>query len=92
MTEIMHLNTDKSRMEPDAVYINPIALVNELGLNRGQKIASLNRWNETVQDHMLATTEGMPSVADQSADEAATVVEIAQALALLRGEPVDPTA
>ena len=92
MSDIVHLNTEKSRFEPDAVYAKAIDVVNEPGLNRGQKIATLERWNLTLQDRMRATNEGMAPEAGQTADEAASVVEIAQALALLRDEPEDPTA
>lgn len=92
MTEIVHLDTEKSRFEPDAVYASPMDLVNEAGLNRGQKIAALERWSLTLQDRIRATGEGMAPEAGHTADESALVVEIAEALAQLRDKPVDPTA
>ena len=92
MTEIVKVNTEKSRFEPDAVYAKPIDLVNEPGLTRGQKIAALERWNLSLQDRIRATGEGMAPEAGQTAEESATVVEIAHALALLREQPADPTA
>ena len=92
MSDIIHLNTARSRFEPDAVYAQAIDVVNEPGLNRGQKIATLERWSLTLQDRMRATNEGMEPTDGQTADEAATIVEIAQALAVLRDQPEDPTA
>ena len=92
MTEIIHLNTEKSRFEPDAVYEKPADVVNEPGLTRGQKVAALECWELALQDRIRATGEGMAPEAGQTADEAATVIEVAQALAQLRDQPADPTA
>ena len=92
MNEIVHLNTEKSRFEADTVYDSPMDLVNESGLNRGQKIAALERWSVTLQDRIRATGEGLAPEAGKTADESALVVEIAEALALLRDKPIDPTA
>ena len=92
MTEIININTEKSRFEPDAVYEKPDDVVKELGLTRGQKIAALERWELALHDRIRATGEGMAPEAGQTADEAATVIEIAQALAMLRDQPADPTA
>ena len=92
MTEIMHLDSEKSRFEPDAVYKKPSDVVDKPGLTRGQKIATLERWNLTLQDGIRATGEGMAPESGQTADESATVVAIAHALAQLRDQPADPTA
>ena len=92
MSEIVHLNSEKSRFEPDAVYEHPIDVVNEEGLTRGQKIATLERWDLTLQDRIRATDEGMAPEAGQTADEAALVVEVTEALAQLQDKPVDPMA
>jgi hypothetical protein len=96
MSQIMNLNTEKARLQPDTVFSRPLDIVPETGLTRGQKIAALERWDLTVQDRMRAADEGMEPPAGQTAREAATIVEIGQALDLLQkpssenGDPVSP--
>jgi hypothetical protein len=86
MSEIMHLNTEKARLEPDSVFSRPLDIVHEPGLSRGQKIAALERWNQALQDRIRATDEGMAPPAGQTAEEATMVQEIGQALKSLQGE------
>ena len=58
-------------------------IVQTPGLTRGQKIAALERWNQTLLDRIRATGEGMEPPPGQTAEEAATVEEISKALQLL---------
>jgi hypothetical protein len=83
MTAIQNLNTEKARLEPDSVFCRPLDIVSEPGLTRGQKIAALERWSQTLEDRMRATDEGMTPPAGRTAAEAATVEEIGKALRLL---------
>ncbi len=91
MSEIMNLNTDKARLEPDTVFDRPLDIVSETGLTRGQKIAALERWSQALQDRIRATGEGMAPPAGQTAEEAAMIEEIGKALEQLRdnGSPSD---
>ncbi len=79
MTEILHLNTENARLDPEAVFNRPLNIVTEMGLTRGQKIATLDRWKEALQDRLTATGEGMAPPAGQTAQEAATIQEISEA-------------
>ena len=79
MTEIMKLNTEKARFDPEAVFTRPLNIVAETGLTLGQKIATLDRWKEALQDRLTATGEGMAPPAGQTAQEAATIQEISEA-------------
>lgn len=88
MTEIVNLNVEKARLEPDAVFADPLDIVAEIGFTRGQKIATLKRWEQSLQDRMRATGEGMAPPAGQTADEAATIVKIGKALEFLE-QPQD---
>lgn len=83
MTVIMNLNTAKARLEPETVFSGPLDIVAEKGLTRGQKIATLDRWNETLQHPITATREGMMPPAGQTAEKAATIEEISKARELL---------
>jgi hypothetical protein len=89
MTEIMKLNADKAQLESDTVFSRPIDIVEAPGLTRGQKIDALERWNQTLLDRIRATDEGMAPPAGQTAEEAATVQEISEALRLLHDVPED---
>ncbi len=93
MGEVVNLNVEKARLEPDAVFARPLDIVAEPGLTRGQKIATLKRWNQTLLDRMRATSEGMAPPPGQTAQEAATVEEIAKALEFLEDPaPTTPPA
>ena len=83
MPTLLHLNTEKARLEPDAHFARPLDIVEAAGLTRGQKIAALKRWEQTLLDRIKATSEGMAPPPGQTATEAATVEEIASALRLL---------
>jgi hypothetical protein len=89
MGEIVNLNVEKARMEPDVVFARPLDIVAEPGLTRGQKIATLKRWHQTLSDRMRATSEGMAPPPGQTSQEAATVEEIAKALEFL-ADPKSP--
>jgi hypothetical protein len=88
MAELVNLNVEKARLEPDAVFARPLDIVAEGGLTRGQKIASLKRWKQALQDRMRATSEGMAPPPGQTAKEAATVEEIGKALEFLEDPAV----
>ena len=84
MTLIMNLNIEEARMLPEAVFSRPLDIVAEGGFTRGQKIATLERWKQMLLDRIAATGEGMAPVARQTANEAALVEEIGEALRILR--------
>ena len=92
MGEIMKLNTEKARLEPDCVFSRPLDIVCEAGLTRGQKIAALRRWDQALQDRIRATGEGMTPAAGRTADEAEMVEEIGQALQFLQHVPEESPA
>ena len=59
MSLILKINVDNARFNPDVEFPTPHDLAASNGLTRGQKIASLDRWSESVQRRMAATNEGM---------------------------------
>lgn len=78
MPQIMKLNTEKARLDPASVFATPLDLVNEIGLTRGQKLATLDRWQADVEAQIAATGEGMPAAGAVSS-EAAVLEEISRA-------------
>ena len=75
MSEIMRINPDKARQDPEAVFARPADIEKHVGLTRGQKLATLKRWEADVTQRLGATTEGMPSN-DTTSDDSALLKEI----------------
>ena len=59
MSLIMTVNVEKARLDPEAVFAQPLEIVYETSLTRGQKIAALERWKQELQDRIQATGEGL---------------------------------
>jgi hypothetical protein len=90
MSEIMRINPDKARLDPETVFEKPAEIEKHVGLTRGQKLATLRRWEADVTQRLEATTEGMPSNDTTSAD-AALLKEIKIVIdAILAGEEPQP--
>ena len=79
----LQLDSEKARMDAETVFRDPLNIVAEPGLTRGQKIAALERWKQTLQDRLKATGEGMAPPAGQSAEEADALAQISKALEFL---------
>jgi hypothetical protein len=75
MSEIMRIEPEKARQDPEAVFDRPADIENEVGLTRGQKIATLRRWEVDVTRRLKSTDEGMPPN-DENADDADLLKEI----------------
>ncbi len=75
MSEIMRIEPEKARQDPEAVFDRPADIENEVGLTRGQKIATLKRWEVDVTRRLKSTDEGMPPN-DDAADDADLLKEI----------------
>ena len=90
MPTIIHINTDAARLDPASVFARPMDIVSEVSLTRGQKLAALQRWADSLQDQLAAASEGMQTPPGRSADDVATLDEIAAAQTILQ-EPQDAT-
>lgn len=88
MAKIMHIDTEQARFNPSAVFDSPAAVVDAIGLTRGQKIATLQRWEQDLREQQAATTDGMPTHGTTS-HNLELLDEIVAALARLKqeGEP-----
>ncbi len=84
MTTIMHIDIDAARHDPAGNFERPMDIVGEPGLTRGQKLAALQRWADSIQDQLTATAEGMRSPPGMSSENIATLEEITDAIALLQ--------
>ncbi len=90
MSEIMRINPDKARQDPETVFDRPADIEKHVGLTRGQKLATLRRWEADVTQRLEATVEGMPSNGTNS-DDAALLKEIRVVIeAINAGEEPNP--
>lgn len=89
MSTISHLNTEAARLDPASVFARPSEIVADQGLTLVQKLAALQRWADTLQSHLAATSEGMKTPPGSSAKDIALLDEITKAQAFLQ-EPDDP--
>lgn len=89
MSTIYHLNTEAARFDPASVFARPLDIVAERGLTLVQKLAALQRWADTLQAHLAATSEGMQTPPGTSANDVAILDEIGKAQAFLQ-DPRDP--
>ncbi len=92
MSEIMRIEPEKARQDPEAVFDRPVDIEKEVGLTRGQKIATLKRWETDVVRRLASTDEGMPSNGENTSD-AALLKEIKMVIdAMQTGEETRPGA
>lgn len=91
MAKIMQIDTEQARFNPSAVFESPADVVEAIGLTRGQKIATLQRWEQDIREQQVATTDGMPTHGTTSRN-LEILDEITAALAELKqeGEPDRP--
>ncbi len=84
MGTIMRINVDKARFDPATVFLRPMDIVAEPGLTRGQKLATLKRWSDSLHAQLAAASEGMQTPCRMSVEVISTLDEIARAQARLR--------
>ena len=76
MSEIMRIQPDKARQDPETVFDRPADIEKEVGLTRGQKLATLKRWEADVMRRLDSTAEGMTSNDATADDDAVLLKEI----------------
>lgn len=60
-SKIQDLNRDAAKLDPESQFDGPQALLDEVGLTRGEKLAALKRWAAQVDRRLAAGNEGMPT-------------------------------
>ena len=59
MNEVRALNRDAAKQQPERVFENPLEIVSEILLTKGEKLATLNRWRRSILGELDASDEGM---------------------------------
>jgi hypothetical protein len=82
MSKRRTLNRDAAKQHPDVAFANPLDLAAERLFTRGEKLATLGRWRQTIIEQLAASGEGMRTQG-YSAQHARTLDLIEQAKKLL---------
>ena len=53
------LNRDLAKDNPERVFSQPRDIVDEVLISRGEKLATLTRWRQTILEELSASGEGM---------------------------------
>jgi hypothetical protein len=59
MGAIGKIKPDIAKFNPERVFAGPLDVVEEVMLTRGEKIATLERWRQTIYMELNAATDGM---------------------------------
>jgi hypothetical protein len=59
MGAIGRIKTDAAKFNPERVFAGPLDVVAEVMLTRGEKIATLERWRQSIYLELNAATDGM---------------------------------
>jgi hypothetical protein len=82
MAVISHINTQEARHNPEAVFETPAALLAEVGLTAGQKLAALERWAAAVDERLARAVD-----TDRAAADRDLLVQIKSAAAHITSAP-----
>ena len=83
MPEIGQINRTDAKHNPAQSYDSPDAIIAEVMMTRGEKLATLERWGKTIIDEMNATSEGMKT-AGTSGDLVQKLDAVNKAIAQLK--------
>jgi hypothetical protein len=53
------LNREQAKQNPETAFASPFEIVGERLLTKGEKVATLNRWRQSLLDELSAAGEGM---------------------------------
>lgn len=72
------LDRDLAKQDPERTFDSPSQIVEEKLLTKGEKIATLNRWRQSILEELSASGEGMRTQG-VSGERAALLEQIEQA-------------
>jgi hypothetical protein len=84
MSEIARLDTAAAKQQPERLFANPRAVVDEVLLTRGEKLAALERWRAKVMHELTASDDGMAQPGPADEHNSGVLAELEEALRLLK--------
>jgi hypothetical protein len=89
MGAIGRIKPDTAKFNPESVFAGPLDVVNEVMFTRGEKIATLERWRQSIFMELNAANEGMQT-RGTSSTKAKVLQDIDEAIKrLVRPEHTD---
>ena len=89
MTEVAALNRDSAKQHPENVFANPLEIVDEILLTRGEKLGTLKRWQLSILQDLSEQGMGTPGyVPGQLRGQLAVLEEIEEAKIRLSKGPL----
>ncbi len=76
MPEVMRINTENAKLNPEGQFGGPQELAETIGLTTGEKIAALDRWATSVELRLNATSEGMEAPKGETSHDAELLRQI----------------
>jgi hypothetical protein len=61
MTENKPLDREAAKRQPEMAFERPLEILDAQLLTKGEKLATLERWRQTILEQLRATSEGMPA-------------------------------
>jgi hypothetical protein len=52
------LNRSLAKQDPEGTFESPFGIVDEMLFTRGEKLATLNRWRQSILEELVASGEG----------------------------------
>jgi hypothetical protein len=90
MPEKKQLDREAAQQQPESVFERPFEILDEQLLTKGEKLATLERWRQSILEELRATSEGMPADGD-SAEQTSVLDEIDEARRRLTEREPDQT-
>jgi len=66
MSTTRALNRDLAKQNPEGTFDSPFEIVDEKLFTKGEKIATLNRWRQSLLEELSASGEGMRTYGNAS--------------------------
>jgi hypothetical protein len=66
MTENKPLDREAAKQDSQRVFKRPLEILDEQLLTKGEKLATLERWRQSILEELRATSEGMPTDGDSA--------------------------
>lgn len=82
MGEIGRIRPEVAKFNPERVFAGPLSVVDEVMLTRGEKIATLERWRQSIFQELNAASEGMQT-RGTSSTQSRVLQDIDEALKML---------
>jgi hypothetical protein len=90
MTENKALDREAAKQQPETVFDRPLEIVDQQLLTKGEKLATLERWRQTILEQARAMSGGMATDGN-TAKQTGVLDEIEEARRRITEREIDQT-